>query len=124
VRLACERPRKTLYGAILVISVRISTSAVRPPFSKSSVLNQLCVLSTLSARLQTCRVFSLSQLLDIFAPTHKKRGGLGDLTALQNGRHFVGVDDLQFAFLRLFRTLGDNGTALCSSVCIQASSAL
>ena len=45
VRLACERPRKTLYGAILVISVRISTSAVRPPFSKSSVLNQLCVLS-------------------------------------------------------------------------------
>ena len=28
-RLACERPRKTLYGAILVISVRISTLHVR-----------------------------------------------------------------------------------------------
>ena len=42
-----DRAKKTLllYGAILVIPVRISTSAVRPPFSKSSVLNQLCVLS-------------------------------------------------------------------------------
>ena len=40
--LACERLHKMLNGAILVISVHNSTSAVQPPFGKSSIFNQLC----------------------------------------------------------------------------------
>ena len=44
-RLDCKRPLKTLYDAILVILVRISTSAEQPPSHKRSIRNQLCALS-------------------------------------------------------------------------------